>query len=130
MLAIKLNGIQGDSNTLRRQPVLHLYPNVFPCFGGNLRSLHPSVALVSSLCVGRVDLNLSVESKPSSSRDSLETHWGPHFLFLPHLLSVLCVCEDYPGHRSFEYGTNILSCPFCKSTKYMYSRDTKRVSFA
>lgn len=52
MLAIKLNGIQGDSNTLRRQPVLHLYPNVFPCFGGNLRSLHPSVAPVSSLCVG------------------------------------------------------------------------------
>lgn len=40
-------------------------------------------------------------------------------------LSSLCLSKDYPGHRSFEYETNILSCLFCQSTKYMYSCDTE-----
>lgn len=40
-------------------------------------------------------------------------------------LSSLCLSKDYPGHRSFEYETNILSRLFCQSTKYMYSCDTE-----
>lgn len=99
--------------------VLHLHPNRCLCSGEPLSPLHRSAAPV-----GRVDLNFVFGKQTFKFLGFQKTHVRLSFSF-SFTLSPFSLSKGHPGHRSFEYETNILSCLFCQSTKYMYSCDTE-----